>query len=259
MTYDDRTKRLDARKLQTIPEITEPYRSRVILTLAPEDGMYVGDDRHYLSCGASALNAIICNLRLANAPNPSTILDFGAGAGRVTRWIRAAFPAAEIYACDVRADDMEFCAKAFRAKTWISGNDIDALVAPGKYDLIWVGSVATHLSGDNTRRLLQKLISWAKPGGLLVMSLHGRQALAIRASGQHSYDVDDEAWEQIKSGYATSGYGYADYRGTSGYGISVTKLSWAATVIEQRSSIRLVSLSERAWDDHHDVLAVQVV
>ena len=239
-----------------IPRFTEPYRNSVNLILAADDGMYDGNDRHYLSCGASALNVILSTLRLADAPGPAAILDFGAGAGRVTRWIRAAFPKAAIDACDLRASDMEFCARTFGARTWISGTDIDSLEAPGTYDLIWVGSVITHLNGDKMVRLLDKLVSWTRPGGAIVMSFHGRYALVRQDSGEFRYNIDDQTWESIKSEYARSGYGYADYSGQQGYGISITKPSWMAATVENRE-LRLISLSERAWDDHHDILAVQ--
>ena len=240
-----------------IPQATEPYCDSVTLALAADDGMYNGNDRHYLSCGASALNVILAALRISSAPEPTTILDFGAGAGRVTRWIRAAFPNSAIDACDLRASDMDFCARTFSARTWISGTDIESLQAPGSYGLIWLGSVATHLSGDKTVRLLDKMFSWTRPDGLIVMSLHGRLALDRQNSGQLRY-IDDDAWERIKSEYARSGFGYADYEGQNGYGVSVTKPSWTAAVIENRPELRLITLSERAWDDHHDVLAVQV-
>jgi hypothetical protein len=240
-----------------VPQSAEPYRSSVNLNLATDDGMYQGNDRHYLSCGASALNVILSALQLSDAPGPATILDFGAGAGRVTRWIRAAFPIAAVDACDLRAKDMDFCARTFDVRTWISGTDIDSLQAPGIYDLIWLGSVATHLSGDKTVRMLEKMISWSRLGGLVVMSFHGRYALDRQDSGRFRY-IDDESWEKIKRDYVKNGFGYADYKGQSGYGISVTKPSWTAAVVESRSALRLVSLSERAWDDHHDILAVQV-
>jgi hypothetical protein len=87
------------------------------------------------------------------------------------------------------------------------------------------------------------------------MSFHGRYALARQESGQFRY-IDDQSWERIKGEYARTGYGYADYSGQQGYGISIAKPSWMAATVENRE-LRVISLSERAWDNHHDVLAVQ--
>jgi hypothetical protein len=218
--------------------------------------MYQGNDCHYLSCGASALNVILSVLRISEADEPATILDFGAGAGRVTRWIKAAFPDSVVHACDLRAKDMEFCTDTFGVKTWIAGTNIASLQAPRIYDLVWVGSVVTHLSADATSRLLDKLISWTSPSGFIVMSFHGRYALDRQNSGAACY-TDMESWNRIQCEYTSKGFGYADYSGQLGYGISVTRPSWSVGIVECRSDVRLVILSERAWDNHHDILALQ--
>src|SRR5262245_36605140 len=109
------------------------------LTIGPTDHMYEAHrPNHYFFCGDSALNIIQSDRARAVLREPGLILDFGAGAGRVMRWLRAAYPSAAIHACDLRAPDMEFCAKTFTAMTWVSSTDIDALEAPARYDLIWV-------------------------------------------------------------------------------------------------------------------------
>ena len=240
------------------PFATRRFVPEVSLELAAHDKMFTGDHHHYLSCGASALNTILAAQMLGCLDPPATILDFGAGAGRVTRWLRAAFPQAAIAACDLRAQDMAFCASAFAATTWVSSVDIPSLAAPGTYDLIWLGSVATHLPARKTAQLLDKMLSWTNAGGLVVMSLHGRFALARQNSGRFAY-IDDERWQAIAAAYGTDGYGYADYPGQSDYGISVSKLSWIAKLVEARSDTRLVLLAETVWHAHHDVVAVQAV
>ena len=241
---------------EVLPAATKPFSDAVSLRLAPDDGMYADDDAHYYECGASALNIILAALQLAESPAPRSILDFGAGAGRVTRWLRAAFPAAMIAACDLRKEDMEFCRAEFRAETWTSGTDIEALRAPGTYHLIWVGSVLTHLSAENAGRLIEKLLSWTNPGGLLVMSTMGRVARMRGDNGEVDY-IHPEAWEEIKKTYATLGFGYADYAGEAGYGVSLTKLSWLGNLVENLPTARLILLSEGLWDGLHDIVAIQ--
>lgn len=239
-----------------LPPATRPFAGAVDLTLSPSDGMYTGDDAHYYECGASALNVILAAQTLAQVEAPGAILDFGAGAGRVTRWLRAAFPAATINACDLRPQDLDFCRSRFEAETWVSGVDVDALQAPGTYDLIWVGSVLTHLSAENTRRLIDKLLSWTNPDGILVMSTIGRVARARRDNGGSDY-INPHVWEEIKNQYAALGFGYADYLGQSGYGLSLTRLSWTADLVENFPRARLILLSEGVWDTLHDVVAMQ--
>jgi hypothetical protein len=106
--------KLSLRRLQidpalSLPRVTEWFLDRISLNLANDDAMYFNDDKHYLFVGASALNAIMAALQLADVQEPAAILDFGASVGRVTRWLRAAFPTAALCACDIRAEDMNFC------------------------------------------------------------------------------------------------------------------------------------------------------
>ena len=242
-----------------LPRATRSLATAVDLSIVDDDGMYVaGSDEHYLHCGASALNIILAAHDLADLPPPSSILDFGAGAGRVTRWLRAAFPDAHISACDLRPEDMRFCGDRFRAETWVSGTDIAALSAPRRYDLIWVGSVLTHLSAPQARDLIDKFLGWLNVGGLLVMSTIGRKAYTRRNRGSMAF-IHERGWTRVVEGYAADGYGYADYKDQAGYGLSLISLHWISALVESLPSARLVVLAESAWDDLHDVIAVQSI
>jgi SAM-dependent methyltransferase len=225
-------------------------------TISPDDGMFHGNIEHYLSCGESALGVILATIILAGVETPKQILDFGAGAGRVTRWLRAAFPEAKIHACDIRDQDMTFLRSSFGVEAWTVGTNLELITIPGQYDLIWVGSVITHLPKDKTLRLIKKLFPACNPGGLLVVSFHGQYVIDRQDTTDFRY-IHDKGWQEIKSGYLASGYGYADYEGQSDYGISVFSPSWIVGLAAGTLRSRLVLLSERAWDNHHDVIAFQ--
>ena len=247
-------KNLDRQDRAAFSGFAATLHEMVSLNLHENDGMFHGNGRHYLTCGGSALNVIAAAVGLAGI-EPKKILDFGAGAGRVTRWLRAAYASAEISATDTRAEDLEFCAREFGARTWLSGTDVDGLDAPSRYDLIWVGSVLTHLPANISERLVRKLLSWLRPDGLLIVSLHGR-FVHFRGPQFNYYGVAS-GWEDIERQYLAEGYGYADYPGQDAYGISLSKPSWASSLAERLEGTRLVLMSERAWDNHHDILALQ--
>ena len=220
--------------------------------------MFEGNPDHYFSCGESALRILLEAVSRAGMPIPAQILDFGAGAGRVTRWLKSAFPASSIACCDVRAEHMQFLRTQFGVDAWTVGTDIDALKIPGTYDLIWVGSVITHLSEAETRRLIDKLLSACNVGGLLVLSFHGPFAIERqRQQTTNSKYIHDDGWEEIERGYGATGYGYADYQRQKGYGISVCTPAWMTNVVNALPGSRLVLMASRAWDGHHDVVAIQ--
>jgi SAM-dependent methyltransferase len=225
-------------------------------TISPADVMFVGNLDHYFSCGESALRILLEAIELSGTETPARILDFGAGAGRVTRWLKPAFPASSISCCDVREQDMLFLHTLLGAQTWTVGTDPDALDVRGRYDLIWVGSVITHLPETKTRALINRLLAACDPGGLLVLSFHGQFAVEQQEGNTFKY-IDDDRWKDIKLGYTADGYGYADYIGQDGYGISVCTSAWMNDLVSALPGSRLVLLKARAWDHHHDVVAIQ--
>jgi len=232
------------------------YLGSVSLEISPYDGMFHGNVGHYLSCGASALNTIAAVLQLGGNAAPHRMLDFGAGAGRVTRWLKAAFGDAEIEACDIRESDVAFCRDRLGVKAWTSRVEIDRLAAPNTYDLIWAGSVLTHLSAEMTTGILRRWLDWTNPGGLVIATTHGRTAIEFAKIGRVTY-IGSDRWLQVIDDYRASGYGYADYIDQPGYGVSLTSLAWTAGLVERWPDVRLVAIGERAWDEHQDVLALQ--
>jgi SAM-dependent methyltransferase len=243
-----------------LPEIVQQFTQSLNREILPSDGMFQNDRRHYFSCGASALACILHAIGMSGITKPNSVLDFGCGAGRVTRWLCAAFPEALIQACDVREDDLVFVKQSLGVSTWVSGIDIAALKPPIPYDVIWVGSVFTHLSAKTSSNLFTKLMGWLNPNGVLIFSVHGRYVLHRANSGDNIYGLG-KLWETLVQDYVRNAYGYADYPQEyglgPGYGISVSKSTWWINLVERCGNMRLACLTERAWDHHHDVIAVQ--
>jgi hypothetical protein len=47
--------------------------------------------------------------------------------------------------------------------------------------------------------------------------------------------------------YESTGFGYADYRGSAGYGQSVARQSWVLERVERLPTVRLVTYVEEGW------------
>jgi SAM-dependent methyltransferase len=231
---------------------------RVDLNISERDGMLQGGREHYFRVGRGALAAIQAVASIWDNSGFESILDFGCGHGRVLRWLRAAYPNADLVASDIQDDGVAFCADAFAATPWLSTVDIETLNTSKRFDLIWAGSVITHLPEKSTQALLNKFVSWLRPGGVAVFSSHGRKALRNQIYGPIDYVSGGNRTAAI-SGYYRDGYGYADLPNSTGYGGSFIRVDWFWRFLEGLPNVELISVTENAWDFHHDVVAVKRV
>ncbi|MGH9809128.1 MAG: class I SAM-dependent methyltransferase, partial [Terriglobia bacterium] len=127
-----------------------------ITEVSPNDGMF-SDPNHYLRVGLSALEIFEHAMTegYIEETNIRDILDLPCGHGRVSRILRARFPSANLTVCDLDRDGVEFCAQRFDAVPVYSTKNFDDLRLSGPFDLIWVGSLITHLSASDTVAFLR--------------------------------------------------------------------------------------------------------
>jgi SAM-dependent methyltransferase len=223
-------------------------------TLSPGDTMYTGNPDHYFGVGASALRAIRLALTSAGAGPPTRILDYACGHGRVLRWVRAAFPGAALVACDLDRAGVDFCAGTFGAAPVYGDVNPERVGVTGPFDLIWSGSLLTHLPQARWGPLLARWFGLLSEGGVLVFTTHGRR-VTYRLRHDDVYGQPPEADERMLDGYAGAGFGYVDYPGEDGYGLSVSSPAWVVRFLASRPELRLVLFAEAAWDGHQDVVA----
>jgi SAM-dependent methyltransferase len=127
------------------------------------------------------------------------------------------------------------------------------------YDLIWVGSVFTHLPQHKAVSLIANLKASLRPFGILIYTTHGRVTTAnLEASNEDSqpnrYGIDNEGAGRLIDSYHRTGFGYCDYPHQTNYGIAAGKPGW---FIDRTSDERTLLLfaQERGWDTHQDVLS----
>jgi SAM-dependent methyltransferase len=224
----------------------------LVRDISPRDAMFDGDTGHYLSVGLSALSAI--EAALEGDPPPRRILDLPCGHGRVTRLLRARFPRAVITVSDIDHDGVGFCAQHFGAEGIASDGDFSRLELGRPFDLIWIGSLLTHLSPLMARQMLDCMVRHMTPRAALVVSSHG-PFVADRLR-DWDYGLGPARARGVLRGHARSGYGYRDYPGSVGYGISLISRDWLAAAL-RGSPLRLAHYAERGWDDHQDILVLR--
>jgi SAM-dependent methyltransferase len=242
------------RRAQTHPLRTWVQRGRrfggVDARISPHDAMYVGDGAHYFSVGESALR---CIERVA-PPAPRRVLDMPCGHGRVLRFLKRRYPDATLVACDLDENGVAFCANRFGADPVISEPDLASVALPGPFDLIWCGSLATHLDAKRVAALLDLFRRTLAPTGVAVITTHGELVVERLRSGNPAYQLDPGAARAVVAQYDASGFGYADYPWSREYGVSICSQAWIEATAAD-AGLRTFHFAERAWDDHQDVIA----
>ncbi len=100
-------------------------------------------------------------------------LDYGGGYGRALRWIAAEHPAVHTSIAEVNVQAARFVAREFGSDALVVQPHQVVPHFPRSYDLIWVGSVMTHLDENDGRTLLTALANALGPNGVLVFTTHG--------------------------------------------------------------------------------------
>jgi 2-polyprenyl-3-methyl-5-hydroxy-6-metoxy-1,4-benzoquinol methylase len=209
----------------------------------------------YLNAGASGLRNVMRGLQFADVASTARIIDFGCGHGRVMRWLRAAFPNSEIVGIDVSESGVSFCAKTFRAIPLLSPIDLTAFPQVEPADIVWSGSLITHLKESAAETYLNLLIKLLRPRGVAIFSTHGREPLRWILERGFNY-LQGQSQEPMLRGYYAFGYGFAPYQGTPDYGVSLIHPRWFLDRVCTRSDVQLAFYSEKAWDNYHDVVAI---
>ncbi len=214
--------------------------------------MFDGSDDHYLSVGQSAAQVI--QRALHGRPDPHRILDLPCGHGRVTRVLRALYPASAITVCDIDRSAVDFAARHFDALGVYSQEDFRALDLAELYDMIWVGSLITHLPEQQTRRFFDFAARHLAEDGTLIITSHG--GLVAQRLLKWNYGLTDEAVRGLLADSWLCGYGYRSYPGGEGYGISLVRRAWFYDLFAA-GPLCLDSYEEQGWDRHQDVMVIR--
>lgn len=230
--------------------------------ISPNDGMWDhGDEGYYFRVGRSALECIQVALR-AGEKDPmgvKNILDLPCGHGRVLRYLRVAFPSAKITACDLLRDGVDFCAATFGAVPVYSEEDPNQIpLSCDSFDLMWVGSLLTHLDKPRWPLFLSVLRDFLRPDGIIVFTTSGRECYRQLSIGEADgwSGLPDTLNKELMCQYERTGFGYVDYpEWGSSYGLSLANPDWVVAVLRRLGGLRVVHLAEKSWVSHQDVFA----
>jgi SAM-dependent methyltransferase len=100
-------------------------------------------------------------------------LDFGSGYGRVTRFLPSALGKdIEIYTSEIKAEAVAFSTKELGFKSILHGSQAKSFPTDKQFDLIFAGSIFSHLPETLFVEWLAKLTEVLSPNGILMFSTH---------------------------------------------------------------------------------------
>jgi SAM-dependent methyltransferase len=134
---------------------------------------YADNAQDYLACGASDMAIMLTILARHTSETPRVVLDLGCAAGRMIRH----FPASahsELWGLDINAGLIAWCQRNLETINFATISTAPHLpFESGHFDLVYCGSVFTHIS-DMADAWLLEVRRVLKPGGIAYLTLHDK-------------------------------------------------------------------------------------
>ncbi len=119
----------------------------------------------------------LLRLRFGAGAAAASVLDFGSGYGRTTRFLVREHRRERITVADVMADAVAFQRDTFGVAGQVSTADAGALAIEGRFDVVVAISVFTHFNPSDFPAWLERLYSMVLPGGILVFTVNDERTL----------------------------------------------------------------------------------
>lgn len=175
----------------------------------------------YLNGGRSAAARLHEKRKQFLPPEPIRLLDFAAGFGRVTRHLPDFFVGDDVHASDIHPQACRFITDNFNIPAHVSSTDPNQLELPGRFHMIFVISLFSHLPDETFGPWLRTLYDQLTDGGHLMFTAHGQTSLQrpgnvyggqldeesgfkfVRKSEQHDLDTNDYGSMAVSFPYMT--------------------------------------------------------
>lgn len=234
------------------------YRNTQVATaIHPDDHMFKTHARldDYEIVGESGLQVMLSALAVSRKQTVYRIMDFGCGHGRVGRYFRAAFPNAEMWCADIDPSAVKFCANLFGAHAVQSTPNFNDLKLPKGLDVIWVGSVFTHIDKGRMEALFDKLYEALGRGGLLIATFHGQYYYETTKKNESMATTYADLLRQFEEkGHAYMPYPHKTAQvGMNDWGVSITSYDKVFELGRRHEDSQMVMYSEQGWANFHDV------
>lgn len=162
-----------------------------------------------------------------------------------------------ITACEIDQEALNFCVSEFGADPLYSQESLKNVQFTKKYNLIWVGSLVTHIKETAFRELLEALFEILDNDGVLVFTTHGQYSVEKPTN----YEVIFPPKEKLSRILKKQGYFFTPYDHSQNYGISICTKDYVENLAKQLfgERLRLLRYQYRGWDNHQDVYSFQKI
>jgi SAM-dependent methyltransferase len=179
------------------------------------------------------------------------VLDFGCGCGRLAGAIIETDAAVSYVGCDVDARAIAWCQAHLTPHRFLATTDRPPLpFAAGSFDVIWCGSVFTHLDEERQFVWLDELARLLRPGGVLLASVHGRESWRERLP----------SWAKAK--LEKSGFLYARTNVDAGVHPDWYQVAWHTEAYVRRHWARFFDVRgylPRGFNNHQDIVVCRSI
>jgi SAM-dependent methyltransferase len=126
-----------------------------------------------------------------------SILDWGCGCGRIIRWFDNRTGTANLYGVDIDEQAITWCQRNLPFASFSVCQPEPPLEFPDDhFDLVFNHSVLTHLDERFQDLWLAELQRVTRPGGIVVLSVHGDYAFSLTEEAGRSSGADVSSWRR---------------------------------------------------------------
>lgn len=173
------------------------------------------------------------------------ILDFASGYGRVTRFLAAYYGANHITTSDIKNEAVEFQKQHLKVRGFTSVYEPATLAVEDRFDIIFVGSLFSHLNETLFAQWLDKLLSLLTPTGHLLFTVHDQtlHPTLQQSDFQFVENNEDEKFNFVGNRITS----------TSLYGISFVSEAYVSNVLLKLNSAVKFKRYPKLFGGHQDL------
>lgn len=148
----------------------------------------------YLQTGINPVNSIkkIVDAVYGADYKVESLLDFAAGYGRVTRFLVAEYGCDNVFVADIKTKAVDFVREQFGCEGWPSSFTPEAFTPNRKFNVIYVGSLFSHLPEELFKRWLVVLRNLLTENGILILSTHDISLVNSKNKNEYIFIEDSE-------------------------------------------------------------------